>query len=285
MTIRKILAPVRGDGNARYVIDHAIAIAKRFNAHVDVAYIQTSLTAPLPFRIPSPLTEAVMDAILHCDSAEISNVLSYFDEVCASEKLVVCSDVATAQRKTSISWSSFTGRQSRMIAKLGRMADMVVVARPDPTSHLGINTLEESLFNTGKAVLIAPKKSVQSLGNHIAIAWSGGVAVSRALTLALPLLRAAQKVSILTVGSNDANREDTTALVDYLRWHGVQAGVRIFDCEQRDLGARLMVEAENSGADLLVMGAYGHNRHKEILMGGVTEHAIWNMNMPIFMAR
>jgi len=285
MTIRKILTPVRGDGNSRYVIDHAIAIAKRFKAHVDVVYIQTSLNAPLPFRMPTKLRDTVMDAILNRDSAEIASVRSYFDDICASEKLVICNDVASAKNETSISWSAFTGRQSQLVAKFGRMSDLVVVARPDPINHIGINTLEESLFNTGKAVLIAPKKSVLSLGNHIAIAWNGSAAAARALTLALPLVKVADKVSILTVGSNDANREDTAALVEYLQWHDIAAGVRIFECEKNELGVRLMAEAESSGADMLVMGAYGHNRHKEILMGGVTEHVIWNMNMPIFMAR
>ena len=285
MTIKKILTSVRGDGNGRYIIDHAVAVAKRFNAHVDVVYIQTSPDLPLPYKMPKGLRDTLMDAIAERDSAELDSVRTYFDDISVSEKLVVASDVVSARNKTSIAWSAFIGRQSQMVARFGRMSDMIVVARPDPVSHLGINTLEESLFNTGKPVLIVPKKSVATLGNHIAIAWNGSAAGARALTLALPLLKLADKVSILTVGSNDGNREDAAALVEYLRWHDVQAGVRLFDCLNYELGVRLMSEAESIGADMLVMGAYSHNRYKEMLMGGVTEHVIWNLNIPILMAR
>jgi len=286
LIIRKILAPVRGDGNGKYVVDQAIAIARQSNAHVDVVYIKKGLEAPPPYGIPlSPsMRSGIMEAIATRESSEIEMVKSHYDRLCEQYHLLQSDGSPGPEKQVTISWSAHVGRQSKMVAKLGKFSDLIVIPRPDPVNRIGINTLEESLFHTGKPVLVVPRKLTQTLGKHIGIAWNASDASSTALTLALSLISTADKVTILTAGTTDNNRQQASLLADYLKWHEVDASIRLFKSDKRRIGTRLMAEASDCGADMLVLGAYGHNRHKEILLGGVTEHIIWNLELPILMA-
>lgn len=286
MTIRKILAPVRGDGNGKYVVDQAISIAQQSNAHVNVVYIKKGPQAPPPYGIPlsDSMRSGIMEAIAKREAAEIKLVKSHYDQLCEERNLLQCEDSPCTADRVSISWSAYVGRQSRMIAKLGIYSDLIVIPKPDAANRIGINSLEESLFHTGKPVLVVPKKMDQVLGKHVGIAWNASSAVSTALTLALPFITAADKLTVLAASTADINREQTSLLVDYLKWHGVSASVKLFEADKHEIGEGLLSEAASCGADTLVIGAYGHNRHKEILLGGVTEHIIWHMDMPILIA-
>ena len=103
--------------------------------------------------------------------------------------------------RLSISWRERTGKQASILAVHGRLADVIVVPRPDRPQNIGVNTLEAALFSTGKPVLMCPAGRVENLGDHVSIAWNGSAESARAVTMALPILTGASRVTILSVGS------------------------------------------------------------------------------------
>lgn len=287
MSIRKILAPVRGDGKGRYVLDHALAIADKLKAHVDVIYINSETDRMVPYGVPigGKMKKTIQGIVDDYTTSEKERVRRQFDEYLKNRALKVSSKPEGRSDAASVSWHEETGRQSHVVGARGRYSDLVVVHRPDPKNRVGINTLEAALFETGKPVLLVPRSSPVKLAEHIAIAWNNSAAVSRTVSMSLPILKAAKKVTVICACHGDGDEFSVKAFAEYLRWHGLKAKVEIIPTRARHAGAKLMAAAIDAGADMLLVGAYSHNRHKEVLLGGVTQHVIWKMKMPILMAR
>jgi len=121
------------------------------------------------------------------------------------------------------------------------------------------------------------------LGEAIAFAWDGSPAAVRALTQALPLMTAARSVRIVTIGTvEDA---EIASLSDHLAWHGVQAGHRhVAAVAGVKTGQQLVDEAASLGADLLVMGGYGHALWRELLLGGTTREVTKACLIPVLLS-
>jgi nucleotide-binding universal stress UspA family protein len=145
-------------------------------------------------------------------------------------------------------------------------------------------------------VLVVPAKAnAHSIGRHILVSWDGGREAARALQLALPLLAAADRVSIAVfeLSSDQQTLADAIA-ADPRAWlarHGIQASLSVHAIEhhlrlsrKNEIGERLLAVAAESGADLLVMGAYGHSRLREAMLGGVTRTVLEEMTLPVLMA-
>ena len=165
----------------------------------------------------------------------------------------------------------------------GRLADVIAVPRPDRENQIGTNTLEAALLETGRMVLMCPPLPATAVGNGIAIAWNGSTESSRAVMAALPLLAQAAKVVVLSAASSVQAGLGGEALVEHLGWHGIKAEARPLDAKATEVGEALLSGAREAGADSLLMGAYGHSRRRELIMGGVTRHVIEHARMPILL--
>jgi len=119
----------------------------------------------------------------------------------------------------------------------------------------------------------------------IAVAWDGSPSASRAVREAIPLFHQASKVWILVTG----DEVDTSAgasraeIIAYLAVHGIDAQLAHPLQDGGDIGAILLTEAGNLGAELLVMGAYGHGHIAEMILGGVTSNIIKHTHLPLFL--
>ena len=103
------------------------------------------------------------------------------------------------------------------------------------------------------------------------------------VSAAVPYLQRADNVEILSVQRPPLNTEPTEALKEYLSLHGVRSTERVVDPGQRRIGEVLLESAGQSGADLLVVGGYGHGRFRESLIGGVTRHLLAHAGLAVFM--
>jgi nucleotide-binding universal stress UspA family protein len=130
---------------------------------------------------------------------------------------------------------------------------------------------------------MGPESLPERLGSSLAIAWDGTLGAARAAGAALPLLSRAETVTILTADMVKAGTKPS-ALADYLAEHGISARTWAFLPEEGALGERLLGEAVAAGADMLVMGAYGHSRLREMVLGGVTQSVTAKATIPVFMA-
>jgi nucleotide-binding universal stress UspA family protein len=285
--LRTILILVRGDGKGEGVLDHALAVARRFDAHLQVIHCRPRAEDMLPggVFVPTSFRQQIATFATTMSDDEEGRVKALFQDYCSRHDLVVVDNISAAPKgRPSASWSEATGKQAAVMAVRGRLADLVAVAQPDPKLDLGRNTLEAALLETGRLVLLCPPAAVTSIGRHVAIGWDGQAEAARAVAAAMPILGAADQVTVLaaeTSGRVELGPEDLRA---YLARHDARAEVRTFRSRATEVAEGLLAAAKEAGADVLLIGAYGHSRRRELLMGGVTQHIIDHTDLPVLMS-
>lgn len=184
------------------------------------------------------------------------------------------------------------GGVSTLIAMRARFADLVVLmksygpkAAPDAEA-----VLEASLFEGGAPVLVLPQGSVavEGLGKRILVAWNQSDEALHAIRRALPVLKAAEAVEIAVVDPSPYSPEGSDPggkLCQMLTRHGVKAEIAVLAKTLPTVTEVLTRRAAETGADMLVMGAYSKSRLREAIMGGATRHMLERANLPVLMAR
>lgn len=284
MTIARILVCLRDDGKGEGVMAHAAALAHRTNAHLECVHCRPRADDFMPFGVSVPvgLRDTIRQAAESMTRGQEEALAARFAELTAALGLerVALGD-ARAERPTA-SLEEVDGRMAEVVRGRGRLADIVAVAQPDRDRNLGENTLRAALFQTGRPVLMCPPGApAADLGAHVAIAWNGALEATRAVALATPLLRAADRVTVLDGGAAH-ERIGGGALVAYLAQHGVVANATPLDAG-RDPGRAILAAAASAGAGLVVCGAYGHSREHETVFGGATQTMVDTARVPVLM--
>jgi len=170
------------------------------------------------------------------------------------------------------------------VPRQGQLCDLVVLGRSDRVvDQPHSDVLEDTVMRCGRPVLLAPAEPSSELGQTIAIAWNASPAAARAIAGALPFLRQAKAVRVMTLGDSDTG--DGPALVKALAWRGVAATARhILSVRGAGPGAQLLGGARDDGADMLVMGGYGKAPWREMLLGGATREVVGTSLLPILIA-
>jgi nucleotide-binding universal stress UspA family protein len=168
-----------------------------------------------------------------------------------------------------------------------RHADAAIVPQPDRRAAGDIGALAENLvMESGRPVLIVPNAGTYSgEAKHVVCAWNGTRESARAVADALPLLRRAEKVSILSVDPKGAEKRVPGAdIALHLARHGVTAEATTTYADGIGVGDALLSRIVDLGADMLVMGAYGHSRAREAVFGGATRDVLDRMTVPVLMS-
>tara|TARA_R110001592_G_scaffold7065_3_gene39665 strand:+ start:4271 stop:5233 length:963 start_codon:yes stop_codon:yes gene_type:complete len=190
-----------------------------------------------------------------------------------------------------------TGHECREIARLGRLADLIVIAAPEHASG-GIESaaLETALLDTGRPVLLAHnrcrmpgtqhgEKPVPSpaAGGRMVIGWDGSRAAALSIRNALPLLKLAAAVDVvhLATGRERANPRDVAA---YLRLHGIKASAHTLSVPDRTIADVLLGITRNYPSSMLVIGADSHDIMADAPFGSVTRDIINTADVPVFLS-
>lgn len=172
------------------------------------------------------------------------------------------------------------------IAKQARHHDLSVFAMRDRSAdHQGI--AENLIFGAGRPLIVVPERGGYSTGvTKIAIAWDGSPTAYRAIFDAIPLIANALEVTVLTASEDKkVPQASTDALLGYLARHGAKPSLREVVSSKAGIGEDLQLSAALVDADMLVMGAYGHSRLREFVLGGATAAVLFNPKMPVFLSR
>jgi nucleotide-binding universal stress UspA family protein len=168
----------------------------------------------------------------------------------------------------------------------GRAADLIVAGQTDPDWDLSplMDFPERLALESGRPVLVVPYAGrFGEIGRNVVVAWKPGRESARAVFDALPILLAAEKVHILEIRdknhSPNALAPDTTIAAALAR-HGIKPSVRTSVLGDIGVGDEILSRLSDLDADLLVMGAYGHSRMREMVFGGVTRHIARHMTVP-----
>lgn len=273
-TILTVTAPELDLSDLRLAAD----LCENAGAHLATLVIQVA--APPPVGYTTMLTEAWFEERqedlrrLDAARAEVTAFLAARS---------IPSDV-TAEFP-ELSWADET------IGLRARYADLTIMGpKLLATNTLRAKTIEGTLFFSGRPLLLIPDKDQATLTpRRIAVAWDARFEASRAVREALDLLIAADDVRLVLVDPREEDEghgvEPGADIATYLARHGVKASVERLPSQGLDVADILRRFTTDFGADMLVMGAYGHSRLRERVFGGVTRSMLDNPPLPIFLAR
>jgi nucleotide-binding universal stress UspA family protein len=173
-----------------------------------------------------------------------------------------------------------------------RCADLTIVghAEPsDPSAFFARRLAEHVLLGSGAPMLSLPRSvPAGDLGGHPLIAWDGGREAARAVRDALPMLIRASRVTVVSATREPSGYDDVEQsqgrLVAYLSKHGIDAQSKRVEGAGSELAERLLSQAADVGADLIIMGGYGHARARELVLGGATRSMLRATTVPVFMS-
>ncbi|MFN3400060.1 MAG: universal stress protein [Ferrovibrio sp.] len=274
MRYSDILLHLTNDHRTVEKIDAAFTLAKRFKASVTALY-----TMPVPMP-PYYMGEYV--------PAEFYQQIHEEMKISAARAKAAFED-SVAKADLAARWVEAEQQPETAIRMMGRTYDLVVVGQPDPDMSAPEDGLEvepgDLAISLGRPVLTIPYIGrFATVGRKVAVAWNGSREASRAVHDALPLLKDASSVEILTVNPEPEVSASAAALAQHLLNYGIAArSNRVATTDIGDGDAMLSTLAD-TGADLLVMGVYGHSRLQELVLGGVSRTIIDSMTLPVLMS-
>jgi len=170
--------------------------------------------------------------------------------------------------------------------------DLIIVGQHDEETYDGsipADLAERLVLETGRPVLIIPYAGTfKTLGKRVVIAWNTARESVRALNDAIPLMQDAQVVKVIAINPKEKNKRHgevpSSDIVRHLKRHGIEAEADHFSTEGVDEGNLLLNCVSDERSDLLVMGAYGHYRFRELILGGVTKEILEHMTTPVLMS-
>lgn len=286
MDYKKLTVVVGGTEASRTAITTALVTAKKFNAHVEALHVRADPRQAIPY-MGEGMSGAMVDDILRVAEKEAAERATrgraMFTEMCAAASVTLV-EALPPPGKLSASWYELVGRDEEMVARRGRVADLIVAGRPLKDAELpSTAVLEGALLETGRALLVAPPTPPKEIGAKIAIAWLGSVEAARAVSAALPFLAQAQEVHIVAWGEQE-HAGSAKDLQDYLALHGIEGRLSSLKSSGSDVGEPLLAECAALGVDLLVMGGYTRSRLRQMILGGTTSHVLGNTEIPVLMA-
>lgn len=272
MTYKTIVLHLDSTEHCEARADEACALAKAFDAHL----IGLAVLSPLsiPGTAPTEVVVELLSEQWESDRAALESVAANFVARASA------AGVVSAEQRFVV------GVPEYAVALHARYADLIVVGQA-PASEGGI--AESLVMNAGRPVLVVPRSYERRvLGERVMVAWNAGREATRALTDAIPILRRAKQVDIVTVNA-EPQREGHGELpgadiAHYLARHGVTANVLATAADDVDVGEWLLSRASDLGSDLVVMGAYGHSRLREFVLGGATRTVLASMTVPVLMS-
>jgi nucleotide-binding universal stress UspA family protein len=182
------------------------------------------------------------------------------------------------------------GDPVRWLSVYGRYADIIIVGQPgEDDAVLGIGGVPGALaLSCGRPLLVVPPEGVKSLApTRVMIAWNGSREATRAVADALPFLQMASRVEVVRV-TDDKDAADDGAgargLCRHLSLHDIEAEHITLPIPEIEIPEALLSRAAAQSADLIVFGAYGHSRFRELVLGGVTRHLLGHSAVPLLVS-
>ncbi|MGX0902770.1 nucleotide-binding universal stress UspA family protein [Roseovarius sp. MBR-79] len=281
-SLHTILMPMRDDGRGAVIFAHAAALAKRFNAHVRVVHSHPRPEDMMPYGV-------VIPTFLRKQLAEASRKRADYEEghrrtafLKEAERHGISVE-PRAPGKPTAAFREYEGKQAEVVRHYGRLADLICVAKPSKEENLGYNTLKSALFTSGRPVLVCAETEEVSadIGRHVAIGWNGSLEASRAVALAMPLIERADRVTILTAGTIEHTATPEEFQI-YLAQRGITAQIHAFE-RSGNVGRMLLQKCSETGANMLITGAYHDSYERETLLGGNSATIVAEAAIPVVM--
>ena len=278
MAYRDILVHLDGARACAGRVEAAIGLAQRYEAHLTGVYPTAEPSLPgymagaMPIEVLQMQEKRVKDAANKgaaafrqaCERAGIKH----------EPRVVPCRDVEVAD----------------VLALNMRYSDLAVLGQHDPEDPLSPERglMENVVLDSGRPAVMVPYIGAKPpFGNRVMVAWNARREAARAVADAMPFLETASQVTVMVVNPQDGEvhgEEPGADIALHLARHGVKAEVHHSQVEDISIGDAILSRLADEGIDLLVMGAYGHARMREMVLGGVTRTILEHMTVPVFLS-
>lgn len=288
MSIKRILIPLPGSVGHDCEIDMGLSAAKALGAHVEALFI----TEPAPPPRASDIryggrAAAAVQVNWHAEEREKLALATRerFTHACAAYGIPMMAAQAVPSALPAASWREAEGSYASVAVSRAAAFDLIVAASAAVMESLKA-IAEGSLLQARRPVLLAPSKLEGGLTKDAMIAWDESPECWHALSAAIPFLKLARSVQVISIDRDADRRSPSQAeAVAYLGCHGITATARVIAPHLRSAGDALLTAAGEDDIGLLVMGAYSHSRLREMLLGGVTRHILKNaVSRPVLLA-
>ena len=265
----------------------AMLVGRAFGAHVDVLHVRADPRQIIPYvgeGLSGALVDEVISAAANDGGRRELEARALFDEYCESKVVPIAS---APQPGFSMAWRVDDGREDERAAMWARTADLAVASRPLAAAEAQTTALFEGLvYEGGLPVLLSPPTPPKSIGKRILIGWNGGAECARAIASAMPFLEAAEAIRVVSMPGWLDGLSRIERVRDRLAWRGIAAEAKACPGEAPvEIGRNLLAAASDFDADLIVMGAYTQSRIRQMVLGGVTRHAVSNAECALFLER
>lgn len=284
--MKSILLPLTAEIDADSVTRVAASLALQFRSNLTGFFLRADPRSAIPY-MGEGLTADMIQTL--CDNAEkqgkeqAGKAETAFRRTMETQGLKWTAEDAPCDTARA-SWCVVTGEVNHHVGRRARTADIALCLKPTSKSDDSEDIFHELIFRSGRSVLMVPEEFDGTVGRHMMIAWNGRTEGARAVAGALPLLKDAQKVTIVQIGDIGEDRPQLADIARYLGDHGITAEQKPVDPGDRQVGQALLETAKDIGADTVVLGAYSHSRWREMVLGGVTKHITTKSRLPIFMS-
>jgi len=282
MTWATILAVTDGAPGTDAVMAAALDLGQRFGARVNLVHVANDPRDLLPYvgeGMSGTALEQVMAAVEANNARRREAVDASFKRLCGGLRTVAPAESVPAG-EFAVSLEVVTGRQPEKIERHGRLSDVVVMPHPSLTEVDESASIDAALFGTGRPVIVVPEGTKNGFGRKIAVAWDGSREGAVASCAALPLLARASEVVVITAREGEDVIEPG-ALTRWLAGHRIEAKTWAYTPGHESIAEGLLEQADHADADCLVMGAYGHSRLRERILGGATEGVLEKAKIPV----
>jgi nucleotide-binding universal stress UspA family protein len=275
MSFKDLLVIADNDRTYAARLDIALALADQHRAHLTGLHVMPLPTTPIYGGMPIPETVEKMQRLELEDAAR--RAAAVFAE-------------RAGRTTVSAEWRVAEGDIVRVTSEHARYADLTVLPQDMDLGFASADLAklpEELALRVGRPVLVIPRYgSFSKVGGRVLVAWNGSREATRAVHDALPLLRRAEKVTVLSIDPDeDAEPRLPGADVSlHLARHGVTAQAATIAGTDVAVGDLLLSYAADHDIDLIVMGAYGHTRLREVVLGGATRTLLRHMTVPVLMS-
>ncbi|HET7766396.1 MAG TPA: universal stress protein [Burkholderiales bacterium] len=260
-------------------LEIALALADRCDAHVVGLFALSAARVPSYVRVE---TSAILEAAQEQRRGEAAG---------AAE--AEFRSAAARYGGAKAEWRASRADAQHAVQLNARYSDLVIVGQRDrdtePEAGVAPEFVDELVLSCGRPVLLVPYAGrFRDVGRRVLVAWNASAEAARAVADALPLLERAERVDVIVFESGprtDHGEEPGADAALYLARHGVKATVSRYGIPDVDVGSQILTRAADLSVDLIVMGAYGHSRLRELVLGGATRTILESMTVPVLMSR
>ncbi|MGH6683166.1 MAG: universal stress protein [Pseudolabrys sp.] len=275
--MKSILIPTEDHDAMQAVLEAGLMVARVFDSYIEGFAVRPSAGT---YVTVEPVSSLAISGAFDGDAARNAHT--------AFEAFMKSRGVPSSDREPaglSFGWPISDAHDDTFIGSHGRTFDLIVLGRPGRApENPRMPPLEAALFESGKPVLIVPPVVPKAIGKNVLVAWNRSTEQAHTNAFAMPILRLAEEVTVLTVPGGSVAGPSEEDAARHLRRNGVKAKALTVEPGARATGEVILERAAALGCDLLVKSAYTQSRLRQMIFGGATRHILANATLPVFMA-